>query len=131
MVQAVSKNVKIVFEYALHLLYKTTLQRQVLVKQHAADTVAVNHAGVVVYFQLVGKVGAHHYQNIIPVRRVDQAAVIAAGIHGAAFAGYIDQIRIRVGFFGVGVIRGDAARQHGVVVLLAEHIAHGIAGLGG
>ena len=80
MVQAVSKNVKIVFEYALHLLYKTTLQRQVLVKQHAADTVAVNHAGVVVYFQLVGKVGAHHYQNIIPVRRVDQAAVIAAGI---------------------------------------------------
>ena len=62
------------------LLYKTTLQRQVLVKQHAADTVAVNHAGVIVYFQLVGKVGAHHYQNIIPVRRVDQAAVIAAGI---------------------------------------------------
>ena len=61
---------------------------------------------------------------------MDQAAVIAAGIHGAAFAGYIDQIRIRVGFFGVGVIRGDAARQHGVVVLLAEHIAHGIAGLG-
>ena len=41
LVQAVSKNVKIVFEYALHLLYKTTLQRQVLVKQHAADTVAV------------------------------------------------------------------------------------------
>ena len=58
---------------------------------------------------------------------MDDAAVVAAGVHAAALAGHPDKLRL-AGLLAVQIELGEIVGQHGVVVLLAEDAQHGGAG---
>ena len=65
----------------------------------------------------------HQHDDILPIGRVHDAAVVAAGIHAAALAGHPEQFR-GTGLIAVQIIRREVLGQHGVVVLLAQNAQH-------
>ena len=84
---------------------------------------------MVVVLDDVVEVLIHQDDDILAVGGVDDAAVVAAGVHAAALAGHPDQLRL-TGLLTVEVELGEIVGEHGVVVLLTEDGQHLGAGLG-
>ena len=74
------------------------------------------------------EVFVHQHDDILAVRGVDDAAVVAAGVHAAALTGHPDAFRF-AGLLAVQIELREIVGQHGIVVLLAEDGQHLRAGL--
>ena len=77
---------------------------------------------VAVLYDIV-EILVHQHDNVLPVGGMDDAAVVAAGVHAAAFACHPDQFR-GTGLLAVQIVLGEIRRQHGVVVLLTQDAQH-------
>ena len=86
------------------LLVQLTLAGQNLVEYHPGHPGAVDHGGMVIVLDDVVEVLVHQDDDILTVGGVDDAAVVAAGVHAAALAGHPDEFRL-AGLLAVGGTR--------------------------